>query len=132
MGYYEVDTTDNKEAELGRKIYMEALSGRRGFRDDQLGIEDEDIWLEIFEAIGQTAREALMSEDSINLVDQDEPLSSYPSPETNLEGDCLPKGHVILEQADMPDGRVSQIVRVADGAEYERIVHADEAYGVEE
>ncbi|WP_025090256.1 hypothetical protein [Brucella intermedia] len=47
--------------------------------------------------------------------------------------DRLPKGHTILEQADTLDGRVSQTVRVdATGEEYERIVHADEAYGEEE
>ena len=42
--------------------------------------------------------------------------------------DCLPAGHVIIEQADMPDGRVSQTVHVS-GKEYQRIVSADEAYG---
>lgn len=47
--------------------------------------------------------------------------------------DRLPDGHTILEQADTLDGRVSQTVRVdATGEEYERIVHADEAYGEEE
>lgn len=47
--------------------------------------------------------------------------------------DRLPNGHMILEQSDTPDGRVSQTVRVdATGEEYERIVHADEAYGEEE
>lgn len=54
------------------------------------------------------------------------------APVSNLPGDCLPNGHVILEQADTLDGRVSQTVRATDGSEYERIVHADEAYGVEE
>jgi len=43
--------------------------------------------------------------------------------------DQLPLGHVVLEQAEMLDGRVSQTVRAVDGSEYERIVHADEAYG---
>lgn len=43
--------------------------------------------------------------------------------------DCLPAGHTILEQADMLDGRVMQTVRIdASRAEYQRIVHADEAY----
>ncbi len=32
----------------------------------------------------------------------------------------------------MMDGRVSQTVRAADGSEYERVVHADEAYGEDE
>ncbi|MBC2887231.1 hypothetical protein H7Q97_17770 [Ochrobactrum sp. CM-21-5] len=51
----------------------------------------------------------------------------------NRHPDRLPNGHTILEQADTLDGRVSQTVRVdATGEEYERIVHADEAYGEEE
>lgn len=45
--------------EIGRKIYMAALSDRRGFRDDQVGIDDPDIWGEIFEEIGAEARKAL-------------------------------------------------------------------------
>lgn len=59
-------------------------------------------------------------------------FETTPSPQPHVVGDRLPKGHVILEQADMLDGRVSQTVRAADGSEYERIVHADEAYGEEE
>lgn len=55
MSYYEVPKGD-ADRELGRRIYMNALSDRRGFRDDQLGIEDIDIWAEIFEAIGKEAR----------------------------------------------------------------------------
>lgn len=58
MSYYDMPK-GNEDCELGKKIYMEALAGRRGFRDDQLGIEDEDIWAEIFEAIGKVARESL-------------------------------------------------------------------------
>jgi len=58
MSYYEVPK-GNADRELGRKIYMDALSGRRGFRDDQLGIEDTDIWAEIFEEIGKIARKAI-------------------------------------------------------------------------
>jgi len=38
---------------------MKALSDRRGFRYDQLGIEDEEIWAEIFEQMGEVARAAL-------------------------------------------------------------------------
>ena len=41
--------------EIGRKIYMDALAHRRGFRDDQLGIEDPELWAEIFENIGSVA-----------------------------------------------------------------------------
>ena len=58
MSYYEVPE-GNADLELGRKIYMDALSDRRGFRYDQLGIEDADIWAEIFEEIGKVARTAL-------------------------------------------------------------------------
>lgn len=39
---------------------------------------------------------------------------------------------IVLEQADMLDGNVSQTVRLADGAEVERVVSADEAYGAED
>lgn len=45
--------------------------------------------------------------------------------------DRLPAGHVVLEQAELKDGRVSQTVRRNDGSEYERIVDAEEAYGPE-
>lgn len=57
MSYHELPE-GNPDRELGRKIYMDALEDRRGFRYDQLGIEDVDIWAEIFEAIGKVAREA--------------------------------------------------------------------------
>lgn len=48
------------------------------------------------------------------------------------ERDRLPKGHVILEQADNLEGTVSQTVRRPDGSEYERRVDALEAYGEQE
>ena len=41
--------------QIGKAIYMESLDGRRGFRYDQLGIDDDDIWTEIFEDIGKRA-----------------------------------------------------------------------------
>lgn len=41
--------------QIGKAIYMDCLDGRRGFRYDQLGIDDDDIWTEIFEEIGQKA-----------------------------------------------------------------------------
>ncbi|MGG7580993.1 hypothetical protein [Rhizobium sp. Nf11,1] len=43
--------------------------------------------------------------------------------------DQLPAGHVVLEQAELKDGRVSQTVRRSDGTEYERVVDSEEAYG---
>lgn len=55
MSYYDVPE-GNADRELGRKIYMDVLEDRRGFRYDQLGIEDPDIWAEIFEEMGKAAR----------------------------------------------------------------------------
>lgn len=57
MSYYELPKGDAIR-EYGRKIYMEALEDRRGFRYDQLGIDDPEIWGEIFDAIGTAARNA--------------------------------------------------------------------------
>lgn len=58
MGYWDPKVTEskNKNVQLGRKIYMLALCGRRGFREDQLGISDAEIWLEIFEHMGKVAK----------------------------------------------------------------------------
>jgi hypothetical protein len=58
MSYYDVPK-GNPDLELGRQIYMDALSGRIGFRDDQVGIEDAEIWADIFEEIGVIARAAV-------------------------------------------------------------------------
>lgn len=49
----------NRDREIGREIYMKVLDDRRGFRYDQLGIEDITIWAEIFEAMGKAARAAV-------------------------------------------------------------------------
>lgn len=50
----------DETAAIGWAIYHKALSDRRGFRDDQLGIpSDDDVWLEIFAAIGEAARAVL-------------------------------------------------------------------------
>lgn len=47
---------ESELARLGGEIYREALDGRRGFRPDQIGIdESDDIWTEIFEDMGQVA-----------------------------------------------------------------------------
>lgn len=51
--YDDIGTTEQK---IGRKIYQDSLSDRRGFRHDQLEIDTEDeIWLEIFGEIGKSA-----------------------------------------------------------------------------
>lgn len=52
MSYYHVPK-GNADLELGRKIYMDVLEDRCGFRYDQLGIEDAGIWAEIFEEMGK-------------------------------------------------------------------------------
>jgi hypothetical protein len=55
MGYR--DDQKTPEARAGQAIYINALSDRRGFRSDQTGIpEDDDVWNEIFEAIGKAAK----------------------------------------------------------------------------
>jgi len=60
MSYYDVPKGEpGSDLEIGRKIYMAALEDRRGFRYDQLGIEDAEIWEEIFVAIGAVAKAAL-------------------------------------------------------------------------
>lgn len=62
MSYYDVEPR-TPEMKIGQKIYMDALSDRRGFRDDQLGIEDVEIWEEIFEAIGTAAVAAVKEKE---------------------------------------------------------------------
>ena len=52
----------NADRELGRKIYMEALSHRLGFRYDQLGIDDSPMWARIFEEMGKVAHAATRDE----------------------------------------------------------------------
>jgi hypothetical protein len=58
MGYYDVKSKD-KDVLIGREIYDNSLYGRRGFRDDQIGIEETKLWREIFKEIGCAARQAV-------------------------------------------------------------------------
>jgi hypothetical protein len=45
-----------REGRIGQLIYHRALSDRRGFRDDQVGIPTDDpVWTEIFEEVGKEA-----------------------------------------------------------------------------
>ena len=57
----DIENATDPDVILGRKIYMEALAHRRGFRDDHLGI-DADIWAEIFIQLAQVARKAVKNE----------------------------------------------------------------------
>lgn len=51
------DDTGSPDERRGRRIYHAALEDRRGFRPDQLGIDEEDeVWAEIFVALGVVAR----------------------------------------------------------------------------
>ena len=51
-----LDVQPTPAGQLGQRIYLEALDDRRGFRPDQIGIPyDDDVWAEIFEAIGKAA-----------------------------------------------------------------------------
>ena len=55
MDFFWDEITDH-EQRVGRSIYMSALYGRRGFRDDQLGIpSDDEVWADIFAHIGRAA-----------------------------------------------------------------------------
>lgn len=56
--YFYDEAIGTEAQKLGRKIYRTALSHRRGFRSDQIGIPiDDDVWLEIFDELGATALE---------------------------------------------------------------------------
>lgn len=58
MSYHDF-TPRSRAGKIGKRIYLSALDNRRGFRYDQLGIEDDEIWKEIFEAIGTAAIKAV-------------------------------------------------------------------------
>lgn len=63
MSYHDL-RKGSPDQELGKAIYLGALAHRRGFRDDQIGIEDNAIWREIFEEMGAVARKALAEEST--------------------------------------------------------------------
>lgn len=50
---------ESREVRIGRAIYLAALSVRRGFRSDQIGIDDDAIWQEIFSDLGRNAIETV-------------------------------------------------------------------------
>jgi hypothetical protein len=54
MSYHDF-TPKTREGRIGKAIYLGALDDRRGFRYDQLGIDDDAIWEEIFEQMGAEA-----------------------------------------------------------------------------
>jgi hypothetical protein len=58
MSYHDF-TPETREGRIGKAIYLGALDDRRGFRYDQLGIHDDEIWCEIFQSIGEEAIKAL-------------------------------------------------------------------------
>lgn len=53
MSYYDIEPK-NRAAEIGQKIYKEALYDRKGFHEfvDEI---DDDVWQEIFEEMGKSA-----------------------------------------------------------------------------
>lgn len=61
MSYHDF-TPGSVEGKIGKAIYLKALHGRRGFRYDQLGIDDDDMWTEIFEDIGREAIKAVKAQ----------------------------------------------------------------------
>lgn len=60
MSYHDFEPT-SIEGSIGKVVYMAALDHRRGFRYDQLGIEDHGIWAEIFDDIGKAAVAAVVT-----------------------------------------------------------------------
>ena len=60
MSYHDF-TPSSREGQIGKEIYLTALDDRRGFRYDQLGIDDDEIWEEIFVAIGLAAINAVQA-----------------------------------------------------------------------
>lgn len=58
MSYHDFTPT-TREGRIGKAIYLGALDDRRGFRYDQLGLDDDEIWKEIFEDIGRKAIAAI-------------------------------------------------------------------------
>lgn len=58
MGYY--DEPETVAQRMGQMIYKRALSDRRGYRPDQVGIDESDsVCGEIFQDIGQSALDVL-------------------------------------------------------------------------
>lgn len=58
MSYHDF-TPPTRQGKIGKAIYLKALDHRRGFRYDQLGIEEKEIWNEIFEEMGLAALSAI-------------------------------------------------------------------------
>ena len=58
MSFWET-TPKTTEAIIGKKIYSEALYDRKGFHEDEI---DDDIWQEIFVAMGESAIRAVKAE----------------------------------------------------------------------
>jgi hypothetical protein len=54
--------TDEGRRKIGKAIYTEALSDRRGFRSDQIGIPDDDheVWSEIYDDLARAALTAVL------------------------------------------------------------------------
>lgn len=58
MSYHDFEPK-SRAGKIGKAIYLNVLDDRRGFRHDQLGIDDDEIWKEIFEAMGNEALKAV-------------------------------------------------------------------------
>lgn len=62
MSYHDF-TPKSQAGKIGKAIYLKSLDDRRGFRYDQIGIHDDDIWRDIFEAMGAVAIEEIRKLD---------------------------------------------------------------------
>lgn len=90
--------TDDTARTLGEKIYKEALRDRRGFREDQLGIDVQDeIWNEIFEAMGRAALQP--AGVSVNVWPDVVAPEQYENPAAGWKDPALPDFRKIWEVA---------------------------------
>jgi hypothetical protein len=67
--YYLGSHHKDDHSRIGQKIYHEALADRRGFRPDQIGIsESDDVWMDIFKAIGEAASNEMRARERPRLA----------------------------------------------------------------
>jgi len=137
-----------KAAEARATTAETALASVTSERDEarkkayDLECKELNAWLdnlaaESFKARAEIAETALAVEQARVkelLAERDgwKPRESQSKTASCQHVDRLPYGHAVIEQCDLIDGRVRQTVEVKEtGEDYERVVHADKAYGEE-
>lgn len=99
----------NQYVELGKKIYKNSLSGRKGF---DLDIE-ADIWEEIYEDIGRQAEKFYKETEGFHVVVQDLMVSPDDSKRLDKEGmEVLKQKIADWIEVHQPDTRATRILGV--------------------